>query len=54
MKTTRLVPWYMFPAVTTRVMNRIASRYETLSEVRVVLDRATEKLWGKIEAYRVA
>jgi hypothetical protein len=49
MKTTSM-PWYMYPDLTCRVMNRIASRtpYE---ELRARMDAATEKLWDKVDNY---
>jgi len=47
------MPWYNNPAITCKVLNRIASRHERLSleSLKLVLDYATELIWRKQEQY---
>ena len=43
------MPWYTNPVITCRVLNKIATRYESsaLQDLRSVLDHATELIWRK-------
>lgn len=43
--------WYMKPERTCRVLNRIADRIADLDTFKVELDRLTELLWAKQEAW---
>ena len=47
------MPWYMYPAITCRVLNRLANRnqHAALREVHTLLDHATQKIWHKQEHY---
>jgi len=47
------MPWYMKPATTCKVLNRIARRYEraSLQQLRNVLDLVTESIWKKQVQY---
>ena len=47
------MPWYTNPAITCKVLNRIASRYEgsSLQNLKYILDHATELIWRKQEQY---
>ena len=47
------MPWYMYPAITCRVLNRIANRnpHASLREIHTMLDCATQSIWNKQERY---
>ena len=47
------MPWYINPAITCKVMDRIANRHAraSLRELTALLDQATEKLRSKQEFY---
>jgi len=47
------MPWYTDHIRTCKVLNRIARHYEqsSLTDLKIVLDRATETLWRKKEHY---
>lgn len=47
------MPWYMYPAITSKVLNRIANRNPnaTLMEIHTLLDYATQRLWHKQDRY---
>lgn len=47
------MPWYTNPAITCKVLNRIANRnsHTPLHNLRSVLDSATESIWKKQERY---
>ena len=47
------MPWYMNPASTCKVLNRIANRYPqaTLKDLQRIMDHATQKLWNKQEYF---
>lgn len=47
------MPWYMNPNETCRVLNRIASKYNSsqLHDLKTVLDQATQLIWAKQESY---
>jgi hypothetical protein len=47
------MPWYTDPVITCKVLNRIASRYESssLQDLKFILDRVTESIWRKQEQY---
>lgn len=49
------MPWYNNPALTCKVMEKIAKRisFENLQELDRTLDRATELIWSKQEDYNV-
>lgn len=46
-------PWYMYPVVTCKVLNRIANRIalHDTGMVRKAMDYATEMLWSKQEKW---
>lgn len=47
------MPWYTNPALTSKVLNRIATRYELaeLQELNIVLDNAVALILSKQEQY---
>jgi hypothetical protein len=47
------MPWYNNPAITSRVLNRIANRHPRAStqDLNMTLDRATRLIWSKQEDY---
>ena len=47
------MPWYDNPAITCKVLNRIANRFSqtNLQDLNRALDRATELIWSKQEEY---
>ena len=47
------MPWYTNPALTCKVLNRIATRYElsALQELNIVLDNAVALILSKQEQY---
>ncbi|WP_191965653.1 MULTISPECIES: hypothetical protein [Oryzomonas] len=47
------MPWYINPALTCKVLNRIADRISrtNLQDLNATLDRATELIWSKQECY---
>lgn len=47
------MPWYTNHIITSKVLNRIANRYDrsSLQELKIVLDKATESIWRKQENY---
>jgi hypothetical protein len=47
------MPWYINPAITCKVLNRIANRYPcaNLHELKTTLDHATQLLWSKQENF---
>lgn len=47
------MPWYMNPAITCRVLNRIAKRHshDSLQELGSLLDCTTQTLWSKQERF---
>lgn len=47
------MPWYYNPAITCRVLNKIANRYQraNLQELKTTLDYATQLIWNKQEYY---
>jgi len=47
------MPWFMYPALTRKVLNRLANKFRTLQlkDERQLLDAITQRLWDKIEAY---
>lgn len=47
------MPWYMNPASSRKVVNRIASRYSraSLQELGSALDLVTQRLWSKQEFF---
>jgi hypothetical protein len=47
------MPWYINPALTCKVLNRIANRISrtNLQDLNATLDRATELIWSKQEGY---
>lgn len=47
------MPWYTNPALTCKVLNRIANRYDhtALQDLKSALDRATALIWMKQENY---
>jgi hypothetical protein len=47
------MPWYTNPVMISKVLNKIARRYErsSLQDLKLVLDCATETIWRKRELY---
>lgn len=47
------MPWYMCSNITSKVMNKIANRYQdaSLQDLGKALDSATQLLWHKQEQY---
>jgi len=47
------MPWYTNHILTSKVLNRIANRYDnsSLQDLKFVLDKATESIWRKQEHY---
>lgn len=47
------MPWYNNPAMTSKVLNRIANRHPrtTLQELNAALDYVTQMIWSKQEHY---
>jgi len=47
------MPWYNNPAITSRVLNRIANRHPrtSIQDLNRTLDRATQLIWSKQEEY---
>lgn len=47
------MPWYNNPAITSRVLNRIANRHPrtTLQDLNAALDYVTQMIWNKQEHY---
>ena len=47
------MPWYMYPIITCRVLNRIANRHPraSIQDLSNLLDNATQLLWRKQEHY---
>ncbi|MDD2734850.1 MAG: hypothetical protein PHF56_12985 [Desulfuromonadaceae bacterium] len=47
------MPWYTNPAITRKVLHRIANRYAraSLQELNSTLDKATQMLWNKQHQY---
>lgn len=47
------MPWYTNHIITSKVLNRIANRYDnsSLQDLKFVLDKATESIWRKQEHY---
>jgi hypothetical protein len=47
------MPWYINPAITCKVLNRIANRHShaNLNDLRTAMDIATELIWNKQEHY---
>lgn len=47
------MPWYNNPALTSKVLNRIANRYQwaSIQDLNRTLDRATQLIWSKQEEY---
>lgn len=48
------MPWYTNPAITRKVLHRIASRHAraSLQELNTTLEKATQMLWNKQYQYR--
>jgi hypothetical protein len=49
------MPWYNNPAITCKVLEKIANRlsFANLQELDRTLDRATELIWSKQEDYNL-
>lgn len=49
----RSMPWFMYPKITCRVLNKLSMRVDTydLITVRNLMDTATQQIWEKIEMY---
>jgi len=47
------MPWYNNPALTSKVLNRIANRHPrtSIQDLNTTLDRATQLIWSKQEEY---
>jgi hypothetical protein len=47
------MPWFMNPAITCKVLNRLANRHsrESLRDLNALLDHATQLLWRKQECF---
>lgn len=45
------MPWYMYPMVTCRVLNKMANRVLDNEGCRDLMDKLTMRLWSKQESY---